>query len=133
MVIPYNQLNGVHSLTAILTEAVKYKADHGAKFVCLACLPLYDKTINDKATTVVCVCAEAAHKSRLNNYASFEVAKHGVSKFLHNIIDEIWYNDLKKPNTFYTKVTAIDIMSLLNTNSSGLHALHMILLCTDMM
>ncbi len=30
MVIPYNQLNGVHSLTAILTEAVKSEADHGA-------------------------------------------------------------------------------------------------------
>ena len=27
MVIPYNQLNGVHSLTAVLTEAAKYKAD----------------------------------------------------------------------------------------------------------
>jgi hypothetical protein len=43
MVILYNQLNGVHSLMAILTEAVKYKANHGAKFVCPACLPLYDK------------------------------------------------------------------------------------------
>jgi hypothetical protein len=28
MVIPYDQLNGVHSLTAILTEAVKYEAKH---------------------------------------------------------------------------------------------------------
>jgi hypothetical protein len=27
VVIPYNQLNGVHSLTAVLTEAAKYKAD----------------------------------------------------------------------------------------------------------
>jgi hypothetical protein len=34
MVIPYDQLLGVHSLTAILIEAAKYKADHGgAKFV----------------------------------------------------------------------------------------------------
>jgi hypothetical protein len=63
MVIPYDQLNGFHSLTAILTKAVKYKADHGTKFVCPAHLPLYNKTIADNATTVVCVCAEAAHKS----------------------------------------------------------------------
>jgi hypothetical protein len=63
MVIPYDQLNGVHSLTAILTEAVKYQANHGAQFVSLACLPLYDKTIADYTTTVVCICAEAAHKS----------------------------------------------------------------------
>ncbi len=40
MIIPYDQLNGVHSLTAILTEAVKYEANHGVKFVRLAHLPL---------------------------------------------------------------------------------------------
>jgi hypothetical protein len=62
MVIPYNQLNGVHSLTAILTKAIKYNANHGAKFVCLASLLLYEKTMADNATTVVCVHAEAAHK-----------------------------------------------------------------------
>ncbi len=53
MVIPYNQLNGIHSLMAILTEAVKYKSSQGAKLIHPACLPLYDKTIADDATTVV--------------------------------------------------------------------------------
>jgi hypothetical protein len=133
MVIPYNQLNGVHSLTAILTKAVKYKANHGAKFVCLACLPVYDRMIADDTTTVVCVCAVAAHKSQLNDYTSYKAAKQGMSKFLCNVVDEIWYNDLKNANTFYTKVTAINIMALPNANSGGLHALDMILLCTDMM
>jgi hypothetical protein len=63
MIIPYDQLNRVHSLTAILTKAVKYKADHGAKFVRPACLPLYVKTIADIAMTVILICAEATHKS----------------------------------------------------------------------
>jgi hypothetical protein len=54
-------------------------------------------------------------------------------KFLHDIIDEIWYKNLKNANTFYTKVPAMDIMSLLDANSGGLHALNLILLCTDMM
>jgi hypothetical protein len=70
MVILYDQLNMVHSLMAILTEVVKYKADHGAKFVHPAHLPLYNKTIADDATTVICIRAEAAHKSRLNDYAT---------------------------------------------------------------
>ncbi len=56
-----------------------------------------------------------------------------MSKFLCDVVDEIWYNDLKNTNTFYTKVTAIDIMALLDANSGGLHALDMILLHTDMM
>jgi hypothetical protein len=67
VVIPYNQLNGVHSLAAYLTKAIKYEADHGAKFVCPARLPLYNKSIANDATTVACVCAEAAHKSRLDD------------------------------------------------------------------
>jgi hypothetical protein len=56
-----------------------------------------------------------------------------MSKFLRNVVDEIWYNNLKNADTFYTKVTAINIMALIDTNSRGLHALKMILLHTDMM
>jgi hypothetical protein len=100
MVIPYHQLNGVHSLMVILTEAVKCKADHCANYVRPACLPLYNKTITDYATSVVCVCAEAAHKSQLDDYASYEGAKQGMSKFFHDVVDNIWYNGLKNVNTF---------------------------------
>ncbi len=57
MVIPYDQLNGIHSLTAVLTEAGKYEAEHGNnKFVRSVRLPLYNKNIADDATTVVRVC-----------------------------------------------------------------------------
>jgi hypothetical protein len=126
-------MNGACSLTAILTEAVKYKAGHGTKFVRPAWLPLYHKTIADDATTVIHVHAEATHKSCLDDYASYKADEQGMSKFLCNVIDEIWYNNLRNANTFYTKVTAIDIMALLNANSGGLHALDVILLRTDMM
>ncbi len=54
MEIPYNQLRGVHSLTAILTDPGRYAADHGGStFVRLSRLPLYDKNIPDDASTVV--------------------------------------------------------------------------------
>ena len=57
MVIPYDQLKGIHSLTAIFTKAAKYKVDHGSKkIVRPALLPLYDKNIANKATTVVRIC-----------------------------------------------------------------------------
>ena len=48
------------------------------------------------------------------------------------MVDEIWYNDLKDAETFYTKVTAIEIMALLDANSGGLHAVDMISLRTNM-
>jgi hypothetical protein len=56
-----------------------------------------------------------------------------MAKFLHDPVNEIWYNNLKNADTLYTKVTTIDIMSLLDANSGGLHALDMIALHTDMM
>ncbi len=133
MVIPYDLLTGVHSLTTILIEAGKYKAYHGNHtFVRPSCLPLYDATIDNNATTVVHVRAKAAHKSCLADYAAYEAAKRRVEKFLCNVIDEVWYKDLKDAKTFYTKVTALEIMALLDTNSRGLHAMDMILFCTNM-
>ena len=61
------------------------------------------------------------------------MAKGGITKFLCNDVDEIWYNDLKDAKTFYTKVMAIDIMALLDANSRGLHAVDMISLRKNMM
>jgi hypothetical protein len=133
MVIPYNLLTGVHSLTAILMEAGKYKVYHGNHtFVRPSRLPLFNATIDDDAMTVVCVRAEAAHKSCLADYATYEAAKCRVAKFLRNVIDKVWYKDLKDAKTFYTMVTALEIMALLDANSEGLHAVDMILLCTNM-
>ena len=100
--------------------------------VCPIRLPLYDKNIADDAKTVVQVRAEVTHKSRLDDYASYEAAERGIAKFLRDVVDEIWYNDLKDAETFYTKVTAIEIMALLDANSGGLHAVDMISLCTNM-
>jgi hypothetical protein len=133
MVIPYDQLLEDHSLTAILAEAAMYKANHGsAKFIRPSRLPLYDKNISNDATTVIRVCTKAAHKSCLDNYASYEAAKRDVAKFLHDVVDNIWYNNLKNTETFYTKVMALEIMAHLDTNSKGLHAIEMISLHSNM-
>jgi hypothetical protein len=108
MVIPYDQLKGIHSLMVILLEAAKYKANHSnAMFVRITRPPLYDKNFANNPRTVVHVCAKATHKSCLDNYASYKVAKHGVAKFLHNVVDEIWYNNLKDAEMFYLLVGQI--------------------------
>ncbi len=54
MEIPYDQLGGIHSLTAILWDTVMYAANHGSNaFKCPVRLPLYDGNIANNATTVV--------------------------------------------------------------------------------
>jgi hypothetical protein len=127
VVIPYDQLGGVHSLTAILTDPAKYVTDHGgATFRRPSRLPLYNVTINNDATTVICIRAESAYMSRLDDYASYKATKRGVAKFFHEAIEESWYNNLKDAETFYMRVTTMNIMSLLDANSGGLHAIDMI-------
>jgi hypothetical protein len=133
MEIPYDQLGGVHSLMAILTDPMRYAANHGGTaFKRPARLPLYDKNIADSATTVVRICAGSAHCAHLDNYSSYKTVKRGTAKFLCEVVDEVWYNGLKDADTFYTKVLALKIMAFLNTNSRGLHAVNMITLCTNM-
>jgi hypothetical protein len=132
MEIPYDQLGGTHSLVGILKDATRYAANHGgATFVRPLRLPLYDATIADDATTVVRVCAESAHQAKLDDYASFEAAERCAAKFLCKVVDEVWYNNLKDANTFYTKVTGYEIIAFLNANSGGLHAIDMISLRTN--
>ncbi len=84
MEIPYDQLGGVHSLTGILTDPGRYAANHGGSpFGRPSRLPLYDKNIPEDASTVVRVRGEAAHRARLDNYASYETAERGAAKFHH--------------------------------------------------
>jgi hypothetical protein len=133
MEVTYDQLGGVHSLTALITDDVRYASEHGGNsFKRPIRLSLYDTSIKDDATTVVHVRAEAAHKARLDNYPSFEAAKRGAAKFLREVVDEVWYNDLKDANTFFMKVTALEIISFLDANSGGLHAVDMISLRSNM-
>jgi hypothetical protein len=133
MEIPFDLLGGVHSLVGILTDPTRYSADHGGlRFVIPTRLPLYNGSIADDATTVIRVRAEAAHKARLNDYASYEAAERGTAKFLRDSVEEVWYNDLKDADTFYTKVSALEIITFLDANSGGLHAVDMLSLRTNM-
>ncbi len=78
------------------------------------------------------VCANTAHNSCLDHNASYKAAEWRLAKFLWDVVDEIWYNNLKNA-TAYTKVTVINIMALLDANSKGLHAHNMITLHKNMM
>ena len=70
MDIPFNLVGGIHSLTGLLTETARYKADHGnIAFVRPTRLPLYDSSIPEDATTVARVKKETAHKALVDEYA----------------------------------------------------------------
>ena len=129
MDIPFDLVGGVHSLTGLSTETTTYEADHGnVAFMRPTRLPLYDSTIPDNATPVARVKRETAHKALVDYYASYEAAERGVARFLREVVDNLWINNLSNADTFYTKVTALQIMMHIDANSGGLHAIDMIAL-----
>ena len=67
-----------------------------------------------------------------SHFSSYEAAERGCAKFLRDVVEEVWYNDLKDAETFYTQVTALEIMTFLDLNSGGLHAVDMLSLRTNM-
>jgi len=108
MDIPFNLVGGIHSLTGLITETAVYKSNHGnTAFVRPTRLSLYDATILDDATTVARVKQETAHKALVDDYASYKAAERGVSQFLREVVDNLWINDLKDANTFYSKISSI--------------------------
>ena len=78
------------------------------------------------------VKAETAHQACVNDYASFEAAERGIAKFLREVVDDLWINNLKDADTFYTKFTALQIMDHLDANSGRLHAINMLTLRLSM-
>ena len=133
MDIPYDHLGCIQFLTAIITNAATYMDDHGnAAFVQHTRVPLYNSSIPDNATTVVWVKLETAHTACISDYASFEAAELGVAKSLREVVDNLWINDLKDADTFYTKVSALQIVAHLDANSGSLHAINMLTLQSSM-
>ena len=104
MNIPFDLVGRIHSLAGIITKTARYKADHGnIAFVRPTRLPLQYSTVPDAATTVARVKRETAHKALVDNYASYKAAERGVAQFLRKVVDNLWINDLKDADTFYSR------------------------------
>lgn len=56
-----------------------------------------------------------------------------MTKLIRDVVDEIWYKDLKHPCSFYTTVTAAQLLEHLDANCGGLHPIDLINLPMDMM
>jgi hypothetical protein len=56
----------------------------------------------------------------------------GVSKFLQEVVGDLWINGLNGADTFYMKVTTLQTMDHLDANSGGMHAIDMVTLQSSM-
>ena len=56
----------------------------------------------------------AIHMAKLTDYTAFDVDKRAIVKFIRIAINETWYKDLKDAKSFYTEVTAFNLLDHLD-------------------
>jgi hypothetical protein len=96
-------------------------------------LGLWDDKIDKDATVVELKKAEAMHKARAEDYGLWKAAKDGCKKLIRAAVQEVYINELKDGTTFFHKVNARDLLEHLKKNSTGLHVLDVVALCTNML
>ena len=74
---------------------------------------------------------EAAHTALSNDFNRLTAAEHGVVELIRDIVNELWYKDLKSIDTFYTHVTGYDLLRHLETNCGGLQPTEFVSLPQD--
>jgi hypothetical protein len=129
--IPYDEL-GTHNLIGIIKPTALYAATWGAAFLIPIRPPTYPVIANN-ATPVVRARSKAEHAVLIRDYALFEAAEWATAKFIRDAVDKLWYCDLRHQCSFYTSVTAKQLIEHLDANCGGLHPSKLVNLPTEMM
>ena len=131
--IPYDdQPGGTHNLIGLIEPTPTYQHRWGAPFPIPVRPPAYPAIPND-ATAVVRARSEAEHAILVKDFAAYEAAERAVAKFIRDVVDEIWYRDLRHARSYYTNVMAKQLMEHLDANCGGLHPSELVSLPTEMM
>jgi hypothetical protein len=129
LAIPYDEA-GMHNLSGLIKPTASYAATWHKAFPRPNRPPSYDPAIAADAMPVVRARMEAAHTVLIKDYYTFEATERALTKFIRDAVDKIWYKDLKHLRSFYTSVTAMDLLDHLDANCGGLHPSELITLPT---
>ena len=129
--IPFD-MDGAHNLIGLIEPTAAYMATWGTPFPIPPRPPAYP-AIADDASAVIRARREAEHALLVRDYASYDAAERAAAKFIRDATDEIWYRDLRHARSFYTNVTAKQLLEHLDANCGGLHPSELVNLPTDMM
>ena len=129
--IPYDK-DGDHNLIGLIKPPNTYAETWGAPFPIPACPPAYPMVADD-ASAVVRARREAEHAILVKDYATYETAERATAKFIRDMVDEMWYRDLRHDQSLYTTVTAAALLHHLDTNCGGLHPSELVNLPTEML
>ncbi len=132
--ISYDRADGFHHVVGVMQMEFAFIADHeGSAFPIPKCLGLWDNKITKDAKVVEMKKAKAIHKAHAKDYKIWKTAEDGCKKLIHAAVEEVYINKLKDGTTFFHKVFARDLLEHLEKNSTGLHALDIVVLRLNML
>ena len=56
------------------------------------------------------IAPKGKQEAQRNDRQLYETANNACHSFIMTVVDETWYKELKDPDTFYTKMTAIKLL-----------------------
>jgi hypothetical protein len=134
--ISYDRADGFRHVVGVMQTESAYMANHNVNaFPIPKCLVLWDDKIAKDLEVVEMKKAKAIHKALSKKYKIWKTAEDSCKKLIHAAVEEVYINELKDGTTFFHKVFARDLLDLEHPekNSTGLHALDIIALCSNML
>ena len=65
--------------------------------------------------------SEGKNEAQRNDRQRDKTANNSFQSFIMAVVDETWYKEIKDPDTFYSKVTALKLLDHLTECFLGLH------------
>ena len=126
--IPYEETDAVPNLIGLIQPEAAYVARYGAAFPETARVGAYNPSIDNDAMAVVRARTEAAHKAKRTDRATYETARRETAKFVLAVVSDTWVRELRDTEKIYTEVAPKDLLSHLQTECTGRHALNLLAL-----
>jgi hypothetical protein len=121
--IPYDSEKGTHNLVGLIQKEADYVAECGTEFVRPIRLAAYDPGIAKDANNLVRAKGEAIWKAKLIDVGTYDATEKSLRKFVISKVEDTWIRELKSAQFFYTKRTALEIITHLQKACLGTHAI----------
>ena len=130
--VPYNQVKDKHNLRGIITPTASYSKTYGSPFPIPNRPAPYSTSIKKDATNGKRRGAEAVHKGIQEDFHLYSAGERRTKAFLMANVDETWYRELEDPETYYTGVSALQLMEYLRLRSGGRHVIDAVDIIAEM-
>jgi hypothetical protein len=132
--ISYNRADGFHQVVGVIQTELAYMADHnGTAFPIPKHLGLWNDKIAKDAKVVEMNNAEATHKACSEDYRIWKMAVDGCKKLICTMAEEAHVKELKDGTTVFRTVFVHDLLENRDKNSTGLYALDIVALRSNML